>query len=138
MDIQIRTHVSLRLFGADLDPDEITKELGITADNSYRNGEITGTKTQVRRKTGYWSVSSSERMDELADTSAHLQWIIDIVDSRKAIFNSYRARGWKIDVWLGIHTSEGHGGPTIPSSIIRALGAIDLDVNLDLYPNEGV
>jgi hypothetical protein len=138
VDIQIRTHVSLRLFGEDLDPDAITKEVGITADKSYRNGEITGTKTRVLRKTGYWSVSSREHMDELVDTCAHLQWLIDIVDGRKAIFDSYRARGWRVDVWLGIHTSEGHGGPTIPSSIIRALGAIDLDVNLDLYPNEGV
>jgi hypothetical protein len=134
--MQVATHATLRISGDDLNPDAVAKDMGVMADEAHRKGDITGTRTRVVKKTGYWAVTSSEHMDEFVDVNVHLQWIVDLVSPRKNVIAAYRSRGWEVDLWLGIHTSAGHGGPTVRAEVIRALGGLELDLNLDLYPDD--
>jgi hypothetical protein len=60
---------------------------------------------------------------------------VDAVARKLDMLAIYKSRGWTVDVWIGIHTSVGHGGPTLRADVLAQLAALGLDVNLDLYPD---
>jgi hypothetical protein len=124
-DIEVRTNATLRILAGELEPDRVSEEMGISPDKSHKKGDT----------LGYWSITSSQHIAPSADTNDHLQWLVNVVAPRLDALASYKARGWLVDVWIGIHTSAGHGGPTLRSNVLARLAALGLDVNLDLYPD---
>ncbi len=133
--IDINTRVTLRILADELDPDTVSAEMGITPDRSHKKGDARGERSPVSQKSGYWSITSSRHIAESADTNEHIEWFVDLVALRLATIATYRGRGWTVDVWIGIHTSVGHGGPTLRANVLSQLAALGLDVNLDLYPD---
>ena len=123
-EIELDTNVSLRILGDDVEPDR-----------SHRKGDVHGTQRPVVRKQGYWSVTSSKHLDPSADTNDHIEWLVARVAPKLEQIAIYKRRGWIVDVWIAIHTSAGHGGPPLRPVVLAKLGALGLDVNLDLYPD---
>ena len=134
-DIDIDTNVTLRMFGDDLDPEVITSEMGLRPDRSHKKGDVQGARTPVVRKHGYWSITSSKHMAASVDTNEHIEWLVALVAPKLNQLSGYKRRGWTVDVWIGLHTSVGHGGPTLHPNVLARLAGLGLDVNLDLYPD---
>src|SRR2546423_7254182 len=111
--IAIETNASLRILGEDLDPDQVTNELGLQPDESHRKGDVIGKRTPLPHKRGYWSIVSSRHMAASAETNDHLRWLVASVEPRLDVLRSYQKRGWLVDLWLGLHSAAGHGGPTL-------------------------
>jgi hypothetical protein len=133
--IDVNTNATLRIFADELDPDAVSAEMGMVSDKSHKKGDVSGVRTPVVKKGGYWSIISSRHIAASADTNEHIQWLVDAVAPRLAMLATYKGRGWTVDVWIGIHTSVGHGGPTLRADVLARLAALGLDVNMDLYPD---
>jgi Domain of unknown function (DUF4279) len=133
--IDIDTNVSLRILGDDLDPEIITREMGMSPDQSHKKGDLHGVRTPVVRKHGYWTITSSKHMAASAETNEHLEWLVASVAPKLNLLSAYKSRGWIVDVWIALHTSIGHGGPNLRAEVLARLASLGLDVNLDLYPD---
>jgi len=134
-EIEVNTNVSLRILGDDVDPEAITLEMGMSPDQFHRKGDVHGTRSPVVRKHGYWTITSSKHIAASDDTNDHIQWLVAAVAPKLDRLATYKGRGWRVDIWIGIHTSVGHGGPTLRPDVLAQLAALGLDVNLDLYPD---
>jgi hypothetical protein len=133
--IDVRTNATLRIIADALDAEAVSVEMGLAADRSHKKGEVRGVRTPVVQKNGYWSITSSKHIAASVDTNEHILWLVEAVAPRLNVLSTYRGRGWLVDVWIGIHTNVGHGGPTLRADVLARLGALGLDVNLDLYPD---
>lgn len=133
--IDVKTNATLRILADDLDPDSVSSEMGMESDRSHKKGDVAGVRAPVVKKGGYWSIRSSKHLAPSADTNDHIQWLVAAVAPRLGVLDAYKGRGWTVDVWIGIHTSVGHGGPTLRPDVLARLASLGLDVNLDLYPD---
>ena len=134
-EMEIRTNVSLRILGAGADPDAISAEMHVQPDESHREGDAIQSRSPATRKHGFWGITSSKHMKPSVDMNEHIMWLVDAVGPKLPLLQAYKNRGWIVDVWIGIHSSAGHGGPVLQPGTLVALGSLQLDVNLDLYPD---
>lgn len=134
-DMVISINATLRLLGADLDPEDVSTAMAMRADRSHRKGDRVIARREAVRRSGYWSVTSSDHMPSTDDINRHIAWLVRVVKPRRRLLMKYIRRGWTVDVWIGIHTSAGHGGPVVQPKALAALGDLGLDVCLDLYPD---
>lgn len=133
--MDINTNVTLRIAGSAVDPDVVSAAMGMAPDQSHRKGDVHGARTHVLRKQGYWSITSSSHVNPSADTNEHIEWLIQQVAPKIKLLADYCAQGWNVDVVVAIHTSAGHGGPTLRPAVLSRLAALGLEVSLDLYPD---
>ena len=131
----LHTNVTLRLLGEDLQPDAVSAAMGVGADRSHKKGDLVRARKPGVRKSGYWSITSSEHMAGTDEINKHIAWLVGIVTPRRPLLLSYQKGGWTVDVWVGVHGDVGHGGPVIRPDALVALGGLGLDVCLDLYPD---
>lgn len=129
------TDAAFRITGDDLDPEEISRQLGIEPSHSHRKGEPhigrSGYDYEKPWSTGVWLVSSEDVVKSL-DLRRHLDWVIGLVRDKADVLAAYRQRGFATDVlcywvggWiLGI-------GPTISPDQMRALAALGLELIVD-------
>ena len=134
-EMAIHTNVTLRLLGKDLEPEEVSTAMGMAADRSHKKGDPVRARKSAVRDTGYWSATSSTHMAGTEDINKHIAWLVALVTPRRPLLLSYQQRGWTVDVWIGVHTNAGHGGPVVHPDALVALGNIGLAVCLDLYPD---
>jgi len=132
MDIQV--NVTLRIVGEDIDPEAISHEMQLAPDRTHRKGEPISTRSTGVRKLGYWGITSSKHIAPSADANEHILWLVNVVTAKLPILEAYKKRGCIVDIWLGVHTSAGHGGPVLRPEVLAALATLGLEVNLDLYP----
>lgn len=126
------TYAWLRLVSDDLDPDEVSRTLGVEASDSHRKGEphiLPGGRVKPPWSTGVWYVSS-EHVVESFDLRRHLDWVIALVSGKTDVLAAYRQRGFVTDVpcyWVGDQVC----GPRISQDQLRGLAALGLDFDID-------
>jgi len=125
-----RTQASLRIIHDDLDPEEITRQLGTQPSWSWRKGEPRG-KGKRPSHIGIWGLST-EKYVESRDLRRHLDWLISQMSGKEETFAQLRARGYRLDVFC-LWQSRGQGGPTISPKNMRGLGALGLELGIDIY-----
>ena len=134
-EMEIDTNVSLRILGEDVEPETITLDMGMPPDQSHRKGDVHGARRPVVRRHGYWSITSSKHIAASDNANDHIRWLVAAVAPKIDQLSIYKSRGWTVDVWIGIHTSAGHGGPTLRPEVLAQLAGLGMEVNLDLYPD---
>ncbi len=116
-----RTYATLRIYDKDLDPDLVTRTLGIEPICVQIKGQTTtGRYGVVRIATiGGWFLSTEGQVDS-RDVRRHLFWLLDkLLDTDTAI-QALRAGGHRMDVFCFWRSAEGHGGPTLSPEIMSA------------------
>lgn len=127
------SQATLRLFGDDLVPEEITAMLGNAPTASQRKGqEIIGAKTGTVRiaKTGNWRLSASRREPE--DLEGQITEILGQVTSDLAVWESL-ARRFEIDLFCGIFMANSNDGMELSPAALLALGQRGISLSLDIY-----
>jgi len=128
---------TLRFFGDDLVPDEITTLLGASPTVSYlKDQELVGSKTGVLRiaKTGSWRLSASRREPE--DVESQVFEILDQLSKDLIVWTKLASR-YKPDLFCGIFMGGSNDALALSAKALLALGQRGVSLGLDVYAADG-
>ena len=125
------SRVSVRFFGDDLNPRELTRLLGCEPSIQYKKGDKhTSAGREYTKKWGGWVVAAENRKPEAVDEQlSHLfaQMTQDLEVWRNLVS---RFDG---DVFCGLFMAESNEGFSIARATLQALAARGLEINFDIY-----
>lgn len=127
--------VTLRFFGDDLLPDEISALLGAIPTASHHKGqELKGGQSGVVRiaRTGSWRLSVPRREPE--NLEAQIFEVLDQLTGDLAIWESL-AR-FRPDLFCGLFMGSGNDGVSLSPRALLALGQRGIELGLDIYDAE--
>jgi hypothetical protein len=126
-----RYTVELRIFGPNIDPDDVTKKLGISPTQIRRKGEQRAPGSTWTSGMWAFDVSGGDSGEwvSLSDgLSALLQQFRPIQDRLRA----YAANN-VLYIWCGHFSSSFDGGPVLSPVLLKALGDFGAELVLDTY-----
>ena len=128
---------SLRFFGDDLNPDELTKLIGYTPTKSEQKGEeIAGKVTGQKRiaRSGGWRLSAERR--EPGDFDAQISEILDQLTDDTDVWQDLTTR-FRADIFCGLFMTEGNEGISLSPETLEKLAARGLTIGFDIYDSSG-
>ena len=130
-----KTAASLRFFGDDLDPEEITRRLGGTPTVGVRKGGIwlTSRGAEKTAQRGQWRVTVEQRSP--GDLDAQVAELLTPLTADLAVWNDLTHR-FKADVFCGLFLNEFNEGLCLSPETLKALGLRGLSLDLDIYGSE--
>ena len=123
---------TLRFFGDDLVPDEITALLGASPTESCRKcQELIGSKTGIVRitKTGSWRLSAARREPE--DLEAQIVEILGQLTQDLSVWESLA--NYQPDLFCGLFMGSSNDGLTLSAKVLLSLGQRGIALGLDIY-----
>jgi Domain of unknown function (DUF4279) len=127
------TFASLRLYGDQLVPEEISRLLGTDPSDSAPKGLQTASPSGKSRiaSTGRWILQSCDDVAS-ANLEDHIAWLLDRLD--KAGIEPDRLPGvGRADVFCYWSSASGHGGPELSPDVLARLARYRLPLGLDIY-----
>lgn len=127
--------VTLRFFGDDLNPDEITALLGASPTAAHHKGQqFTGSRPGAVRiaRTGSWRLNAARREPE--DLEAQIFEILDQLTSDLAAWQSLAP--FRPDLFCGLFMASGNDGVSLSPRAMLALGQRGIELGLDIYDAE--
>jgi hypothetical protein len=129
-----QSEATLRLFGDDLNPDEISALLGCEPEEAWRKGDErfrrSGEPTGYFRKTGHWRINSGRL--EPADLDKQINELLRSVTSDVNVWRSLSER-YSMDLFAGIFMSTGNDMLELSASTLAALGNRGISLMFDIY-----
>ncbi|MFZ5705844.1 MAG: DUF4279 domain-containing protein [Pseudomonadota bacterium] len=127
-----KTVSTLRFFGDDLDPDEITARLGCVPTVGARKGGAWITKggTEKVARTGFWRLSVKERQP--GDLDAHVTELLTLCSDDLSVWADLTAR-FTADIFCGVFMEESNEGTTLSAETMKKMGLRNLPLDLDIY-----
>lgn len=123
-----KTAASLRIFGDDLDPEEITAQLGKRPDKAEKKGETihnpSGTTRIARR--GRWSITVERQKP--GDLDAQIKTLLAEATDNAEVWQSITSR-FDADVFCGLFMDEENEGLEISPDALNALGTRGIRMN---------
>ena len=123
------TYSTVRIFSDQIEPNAVTKALGLVPTECFTKGDIHG--NGLRRKFHGWFFSTKNSSGS-RDTRYHLDLILTALEGKSKAIQELRARGCELDI-CSYWASEGQGGPEITPPQMLKLGAMGLSVWWDIY-----
>jgi hypothetical protein len=122
--------VTLRLFGDDLDPTEITRLLGVEPSEAARTGEsVTRANGTYTARQGFWRLRSGRRETDIADQLLTLlARLTDDLSVWRALTSRYRA-----DLFCGLFLSVPNRGIELSPELLGQISARHLTLGFDIY-----
>jgi len=131
-----RTAASLRIFGDDLEPMEITSLLGCEPSAGERKGqELIGKSTGKVRiaKTGSWRLSANKQSPGNLD--AQVEEILSKLSPDLSVWHVVTGR-FRADLFCGLFLESPIEGISISAASLAALGNRGIELGLDIYGGE--
>ncbi len=127
-----RTVATLRFFGDDLLPDEITSRLGSAPSKSEVKGDEwlrpNGTIRIANR--GSWRLNATDR--EPGNLDAQVAELFSGLSDDLMVWADLTTR-FRGDVFCGLFLEEGNEGISLSPQTLALLGARNLELDLDIY-----
>jgi hypothetical protein len=133
MAVISRTTASLRYFGDDLNPDDLTTSLGREPTSSETKGQaIVGKNTgRVRiAKTGGWRLRAEDR--EPGDLDAQIQELFGSLTADLSIWRELAVK-YRPDLFVGFFMKKGNEGIEISAESLGILSSRGVSLSLDIY-----
>lgn len=132
-------HATFRVLGDDLDPDVVTRLLGIEPTQALRRDQLVPTATNVRRQeTGVWLLKSEGKVSSTS-LERHLIYLLDRIEPQLAALAAYLAAGEATaDFFCFWLSATGHGGPILSADVMRRVGATGAELGIDFYGGAAV
>jgi len=127
------TLTSLRIFGDDLDPDEISALLGASPTSSAKKGEDRVNRDGIKRgveRTGRWLLEAVPRQPE--DLDSQIVELLSPLTGDIAVWRSLVTR-FKADIFCGFFMEESNEGLELRPETLEMMGARGLSLGLDIY-----
>ena len=128
-----RVTVSLRVFGDDLDPDEVSRLLGCQPTKCHVKGEvIVGQNAGLRReaRTGSWLLNSDDERSVSLD--AQIVNLLARVAGDLAAWEELTEK-YKADLFCGLFLEEGNRACRLSAEVLRRLAERRLSIGFDIY-----
>ncbi len=125
-----RSRATLRLFGDDLQPAEITALLGVQPTTARARGDRNEGPGPAVWRTGSWRLSADDA--EPADPQGQIAQILDQLTTDLAVWQSLASR-YRIDLFCGWFMEEPNEGVSLPTATLLALGERGIRLDMDLY-----
>ena len=128
----IETHAGLRIFGDDLDPDELTSLLGGNPTDSFRKGDLK--RSGHPHRSGGWLLDS-----DFADgdqLTSQIRLILGRLTSDLAIWRQVVDR-FQVDMFCGVWLI-GKPGISVEPTIMKLLGDRGIKLALDINKDSAV
>ena len=129
------SRATLRLFGDDLVPEEITALLGAEPTRTTFRGQVNelGKVPKIWR-TGSWRLEAPDA--EPANPDGQIAEILDELTPDLDVWRSLTAR-FKVDLFCGWFMAGGNEGVSLSPDTLRALGERGILLDIDLYGGGG-
>ena len=126
--------VSLRFFGDDLDPDEVSRLLGSPPTDSARRGDLVQLRTRsFTAPSGSWRLSTEQSTD---DIETQLVAMFGRLTDDLSVWQSLTTR-FDADLFCGVFLVwQGHGFDMSPR-LHRLLADRNLLIVFDIYASDG-
>jgi len=128
-----RVTVSLRVFGDDLDPDEVSRLLGCQPTKCQVKGEvIVGRHSGLRReaRTGGWLLDSDDAQGVSLD-----EQIVNLLARVTGDVAAWEelAEKYKADLFCGLFLGEENRACRLSAEVLRRLAGRRLSIGFDIY-----
>jgi len=125
-------HAWLRIMSDDLDPDEVTRLLGVSPTETQRRGDPRpGKEGRTYKKSG-WFLSTAGTLTS-RDARHHFDWILERIRGKKEAFTVFHSRGYLVDVCCRWDSKSGHGGPCLSPPQMRDFADLEIELWFDVY-----
>ena len=131
-----RTAASLRVFGDDLEPEEVSRLLGCEPSAWERRGQriIGGFTGNVRiATTGSWRLSAVKRVPGNLD--AQIDELLSKVSQDLGVWKDIADR-FRVDLFCGLFMDGPIEGISVSASSLASLGSRGIELVLDIYGSE--
>jgi hypothetical protein len=81
---------------------------------------------------GRWFLST-KGVTASKEVRRHVNWILERLDGKDEILRSLQEGGNRMNLLCYLLSADGHGGPILSPAIMRRLGALELEVEFDIY-----
>lgn len=123
--------ISLRFFGDDLDPYQLTQLLGSESTGSYRKGDVLrGKKYDRVMPTGSWFLSTPR--SATASLDAHINSLLDCVTSDLDIWRELTQK-YDSDLFCGVWLFRWNRGVDLEPETLKRMADRRLRLGLDIY-----
>lgn len=126
------TTLTIRLFGDELDPDEVSNLLGAQPSSSNRKGAVrqSASGRSIVERTGYWRYKAQERKP--GDLSAQIRETFGQMTADLEVWRML-SRRFAGDCFCGLFMSETNEGLVLEPEVLDILTARGLTLMLDIY-----
>jgi hypothetical protein len=123
--------VSLRFWGDELIPDEVTKLLGIIPTQAYRKGDIfRGKVYDLIRKTGFWKYSVKRSAGVYLEDQ--ISMIFDQLSGDLDVWRELTTR-FDADLFCGLWLKRWNRGLDFSPQTLQRISERGLSIGLDIY-----
>ncbi|MDH6145691.1 hypothetical protein P3T35_007749 [Kitasatospora sp. GP30] len=124
---------SLRITSRTISAADISARLGIIPDQQFEQGSLTSPRNpnSLRREASVWIRGSGLGNDRWLDE--HVAALLSLVDGHREELLRLSA-DCDLVLFLGFGSEDGQGGCVLPARMLAEIGALGVDVILDLYP----
>ena len=131
-----RSKASLRIFGDDLIPDEVSRLLGCTPTEAWIKGQVKILRSgrELVRKSGAWflKIAAAEPENLNGQVSELLAQMTSDLDVWKTVTRQY-----DVDLFCGWFMEESNEGVSVSAHTLCLLGERGIELSLDIYgPDE--
>lgn len=123
---------TLRIFGDDLQPDEISQMLKCQPTKAERKGDVirylSGRERTVKR--GNWRLSAQSAEPE--DLEGQIQWLMSQVNDDLGVWKSL-TQAYDVDLFCGLFMRSSNDGLSLSPETMLMLGQRGIELGLDIY-----
>lgn len=126
----IATSASLRLFGADLDPEEISRQLACIPTTSERKGDLMGPKRNITARQGGWKLWIEQENGNQLDRQ-----IGELLHRTRSDIEVWHdlTRRFTVDIQCGVWLDEAGQGFGLQPATLAELGQRRIRIEFDVY-----
>ena len=128
-----RSRASLRFFGDDLEPAEITRLLCCIPTSSQKKGEIIRHRTDGGKHVapyGKWLLEEDECCP--GDLDGQIQRLLARVSANLSVWRDLVSR-FRTDLFCGIFVQQFNEGVSLSPAVLAALGNRGIEIDFDIY-----
>ena len=123
-----KTYATFRLAGSEVDPDQITKALGLEATGIAMRSTVGSNRPVV------WSLSSKSAVRSTS-LESHLLFLLDKLEPASERLRALVESQSHVEVdffcyWL---SASGHGGPSISAKTLKRIASLGAKLDFDIY-----
>lgn len=129
-----RTDVTLRIYPGEMNPELVTRRLGIEPTSTQEVGQVFRNRLGRDRTASIngWFLSSEGKISSL-DLRRHLDWLLDrVMPAKEALLELQWCPGLGMDVLCVWWSAHGHGGPVLWPEQMARLAELNLECGFEL------
>src|SRR3990172_13078367 len=124
----LETYATLRIYHEHLDPDSLSRRLGLAPTESQVRGQLLnpGGRVPLIAPLGGWFLSTKSAL-ESRDSQLHISWLLDRLGGQDEVLGQLRKEGYRMDISVSWLSAHGHGGPTLSPLLMSRMAAAGLE-----------